>query len=186
MRLRIFLLFILGILVVVLIFDRVARVQATAAFKALDAKLPSDESNLPTVFAGLPTPEEVHALLGREPSAREVTPSEVRETYVWPGSVRSYNLHVAYARGPRPGLSRISFIDPFPPEAPATVPVDSTATSAPGGGPPIGAPNLDQMSKMGPPMRPEMLEGLAPQERENALKKFGKQRAKTVKADGPV
>lgn len=112
---RIVLFAILGILVVVLAFEMMARLPAQAAHARLSRFVYTEEAGpVPPAFTDPPSPEDVRKLLGREPDGPpEVRDRELVETYTWRGAIRKYTVYVCFQRGSKPLLYKVSLNDPL-------------------------------------------------------------------------
>jgi hypothetical protein len=112
---RVALFAILGVLVVVLVFEMMARLPAQAAHSRLSRYVHTEETGpIPQAVTDPPSPEDVRKLLGREPDGpADLRERELVETYTWRGPLRKYTVYVCFQRGSKPLLYKVSLNDPL-------------------------------------------------------------------------
>jgi hypothetical protein len=103
---RIVLFACLGVAIVALVIDQMARKSASAAFQALDAKLGLDHERADV------SRDEVHKIVGRD-ADKDKDAEDAFEVYTWQG-VRPQSLYVLYRQGVEDGwfLNDVSLNEP--------------------------------------------------------------------------
>jgi len=102
---RIVLFALLGVAIVALVIDQLARNSANEAFAVLNKQLGPD-AELKDV-----TRDQVRKLIGKEP-AEDADPNDHCETYTWQGGLRAQKLYVQYQPSGEGLLKDVSLNDP--------------------------------------------------------------------------